>query len=45
MDPAPRKVELVIEGSPSSPRYSETVALLDRSGLSYRIGDAAAPEG
>jgi hypothetical protein len=44
MDPAPARVELVIEGNTNSDLYRETMALLDRCGLPYRIGAGTAPE-
>jgi hypothetical protein len=41
MSPIPAKVELVIEGNRASAQYKETMALLDHSGLAYRIGPEA----
>jgi hypothetical protein len=38
MNPPPNKNDLVIEGNADTAQYHETVALLDRSGLTYRIG-------
>jgi hypothetical protein len=41
VNPTPTKVELELEGNPDFPRYKETVALLDHSGLAYRVAPAA----
>jgi hypothetical protein len=45
MTPHPPRIELVIEGSADSAHYKEAVALLDRSGLAYRIASGPAPGG
>jgi hypothetical protein len=37
MDPCPAKIELMLRGDPDMPKFKEAVAVLDQSGLGYRI--------
>jgi hypothetical protein len=37
MEASPPRIEMMLRGDPDTPKFKETVAVLDRSGLSYRV--------